>query len=411
MKKKIDVMFLGGLFPKEIENEIIDNSKKNVQNAANTLQWAILEGLNFHLNGNLFVLNSMYIGSFPILYKKPFIKDFYFYEGISTKNNSFNSGFINLPVYKQLSRYNNLKKEVTKWINNSENKKIVIAYAMTITFTKLLKYIKKLDGNIITCLIVPDLPQFMNVNGKAVYKILKNFEIEEINKDLEYIDKFVILTEAMKDVLDIDKEFTVIEGIAPVIKKKKVGNFEKIINKTILYSGGIEKEYGVIDLIEGFINAKNSEEWTLVLCGSGSMVDEVKKRTESIPNINFLGLIPREEVLQIQESASLLVNPRNNDNEFVKYSFPSKTLEYMSSGTTLLGFKLDGIPSEYNQYMYLIDDYEFSIQKAFEYIFEINPKDLIALGLKAKSFVENEKNPIFQTKKIIDFLNGSIYEN
>ena len=38
------------------------------------------------------------------------------------------------------------------------------------------------------------------------------------------------------------------------------------------------------------------------------------------------------------------VNPRQNNEEFTKYSFPSKTMEYLASGVPVVAYKLDGIP-------------------------------------------------------------------
>lgn len=41
------VVFLGGLFPEEINLEIAKNSRDLIHNAANALQWSIIKGLDF----------------------------------------------------------------------------------------------------------------------------------------------------------------------------------------------------------------------------------------------------------------------------------------------------------------------------------------------------------------------------
>lgn len=46
-----------------------------------------------------------------------------------------------------------------------------------------------------------------------------------------------------------------------------------------------------------------------------------------------------------------IVNPRENGEDFTKYSFPSKNMEALSSGIPLIAYKLDGIPNEYDQYI------------------------------------------------------------
>lgn len=40
----------------------------------------------------------------------------------------------------------------------------------------------------------------------------------------------------------------------------------------------------------------------------------------------------------------------------MKYSFPSKTMEYMSTGTPVLTTVLPGMPKEYHPYVYLLEE-------------------------------------------------------
>ena len=72
--KSTKIIFLSGLYPKELENAVLDNSKVGMQNAANSLQWSIVEGLVEQTFGELSVVNSMYIGSYPFKYRKIFIE-------------------------------------------------------------------------------------------------------------------------------------------------------------------------------------------------------------------------------------------------------------------------------------------------------------------------------------------------
>ena len=62
------------------------------------------------------------------------------------------------------------------------------------------------------------------------------------------------------------------------------------------------------------------------------------------------------------KEAKLLINLRNPEDKYTKYSFPSKTFEYMVSGTPFFTTKLEGIPSEYYNYLYCIDSYETNLK-------------------------------------------------
>ena len=48
------------------------------------------------------------------------------------------------------------------------------------------------------------------------------------------------------------------------------------------------------------------------------------------------------------KNADLLVSPRLPDDFTTRYTFPSKVLEYITSGTPVLSNKLPGIPVEYD---------------------------------------------------------------
>ncbi|MDQ0883017.1 glycosyltransferase [Peribacillus sp. V2I11] len=409
MDKNLDVLFLGGLFPKEKENDILNYSRGSIQNAANNLQWGIALGLDANLNKPIKILNSLYIGSFPKRYKKLCI-DTYPFSHTQGANEDINVGFLNLTGIKNFSRFLTLKPYVKKWAEKeTDKKKVIIAYAMTPTFTYLLNYAKKINNNIITCLIVPDLPQYMNLSSKRnkLYDSLKKLEIKQISKDMNYIDSYVLLTKYMRDALNlnISKPTVVIEGIATdVFKHVESISKEKGI-KTVLYSGGLAKKYGIIELLNAFGRLSN-ENYRLIICGSGEAEYDVIEAGKKDSRIIFKGLLPREEVLKLQKSSTILVNPRPNNEEYTKYSFPSKIMEYLSSGVPMVGYKLDGMPSEYSDYFFPIKVDDDGFYKTLNEVLSKSKDELDKKGFRAKEFVLTYKNQREQAAKIIQMLNG-----
>ena len=59
MRSDTNYLFLGGLFPKEIEKEIFSNSTGAVQNAANAFQWNIINGFDQNLTKPIKIINSL----------------------------------------------------------------------------------------------------------------------------------------------------------------------------------------------------------------------------------------------------------------------------------------------------------------------------------------------------------------
>ena len=110
-------------------------------------------------------------------------------------------------------------------------------------------------------------------------------------------------------------------------------------------------------------------------------------------------------VIQAELEADLLINPRPTHEEFTRYSFPSKNMEYMATGTPVLTTDLPGMPEEYKQYVYLLkDETEDGVCQALIQIFKEPDKERSEKGKKAKRFVMEKKNNVRQAKKVVDLV-------
>lgn len=402
------VLFLGGVFDENMEKEILKKSKGTVHYAANKLQWNLIDGLLQIKSIDLEILSAPLIGSYPkdysdisIVGKNTFYKN-------KVKSNYVN--FNNIWGYKSISRKKSLIKNIRDFALDKHNNKSIIIYSPHTPFLQAAVYAKALDHSIHICLVVPDLPQFMNLNEKRsiMYDILKGIDVGIFNKNSKYVDSFVLLTEPMKDVLNVGKRpFTVIEGV--VSAENSINN--EMINTdnimTVVYTGTLNKKFGVVNLVKAFhkVRAKNVY---LKICGRGDSEDIIKEYASKDNRIKFLGQLSNEEAVKLQKKATVLVNPRQNNEEFTKYSFPSKNMEYLLTGRPVIAYKLDGIPDEYDNYFYYIDDDSIeSLTKLIEKVLAMSEEDRIKFGDVARCFVLREKNNYKASKKIIDMIQES----
>ena len=130
---------------------------------------------------------------------------------------------------------------------------------------------------------------------------------------------------------------------------------KKTSPRSVFYDGGVSKQYGLADLVEGFRMA-DIPNARLEIYGPGDYVPELQKIAEEDSRIIYGGMLMNSEIVEREQQATLLVNPRPTHEEFVKYSFPSKTMEYMASGTPVLTTRLPGMPKEYYPYVSFIDE-------------------------------------------------------
>ena len=123
------------------------------------------------------------------------------------------------------------------------------------------------------------------------------------------------------------------------------------------------------------------------------------------PNISYGVMLLSSEIVEKEQQASLLVNPRPTGEAYVKYSFPSKTMEYMASGTPVLTTVLPGMPEEYYPYVYFIrEESAEGICKALRQVFSQEEDERFRKGCAAREFVLESRNNVSQGRKILEML-------
>ena len=179
---------------------------------------------------------------------------------------------------------------------------------------------------------------------------------------------------------------------------------EQSDEKILLYTGTLHARYCIMTLLRAFMMLKNPS-YRLVICGDGDSRNTVLECVKMDNRVSYKGQLPREEILVLQQKATLLVNPRTSEGEFTKYSFPSKTIEYLASGTPVLLYKLAGIPDEYYEYCFTVEDNsDEALSKKIDEILNMDRAVLRSLGMRARKFILTEKSPKNQCKKLVDFI-------
>ena len=402
----LDILFLGKFFPKEKEAEIKSKMKSGMQDAANALQWSIIDGLDENDCGTIKILDRLPVDSYPRGYTDRYIEEYVFQHTVRYPSDDKIVGCTNLTIVKQFANRAPFAAELRKWIGNDcGRQKILMLYTASRLFLSLAQYAKRLDPNIVTCCIIADLPEFISAQTlHGIRKVFNDYETRKTNSLYRYIDKFVLLTDQMAERLHITVPYTVMEGIAPVdtveVDESIAQRFKN--EKYILYTGTLNYEFGIGTLLEAFALIPDND-LKLVICGFGEAEKAILEAKDS--RLIYLGKIDRKQALALQRNATVLVNPRQNNQEFTKYSFPSKTMEYLAAGVPVVAYKLDGIPDEYDEYLhYAPDNSPEALAEVMSDLLRKPENERKELGRKAQRFVLEEKNYIAQTKRILELL-------
>lgn len=393
------LLFVGSIYPDYLLNYLLSIGE-GADFAANNFQQALLEGFVAHC-GRIEIVSSPSIAN-------PHVCDAHMLcareSSVAELGNSslYYVGSTKKKWLKLPSELFRVRSTVKHLLCDDVSKNIVCCYALHSPFLLALVSLRRRFKK--GCVIVPDLPEFMSDQESLFRRIVKRIDRKVIDYCVRRLDCFAFLSDAMADQLPIkDQPWVLVEGI---YRSKTVPDIKKNDKIVILYTGQLKKRYGVFDLVEAFKRIPNSD-YELWLCGGGSQ-EEMKwlqSQSDCDGRIKLLGRVSPDKALALQKEARLLVNPRHSDEEFTKYSFPSKTMEYLASGTPTLMCRLSSIPEEYYEHLFFFDDesVEGMANKIIE-VCQISENALARKGLAASEFIRTRKNAFQQVGKILSLL-------
>lgn len=271
-------------------------------------------------------------------------------------------------------RYISFIKE-TKHIIKNQNIETIFVDAMNYQCLKIaLKAKKQLH-----CKLIPILTD----NPYNISFMKKTYQ-DKLIKVAQKGDSFVALTQGLNDLYNHTKKpYVIVNGIVP---DKITEPSENKYGKYIFFGGAMMKRYGVYDLIKAYQEI-NPNSISLLLAGHHYDLAEVNKAINNNKNIKFLGTLPYKEIKQLEENAYININPRPYEEQLDKYSIPSKTIEYASSGRlTISGINTE-LKKIYGDSLIWIKNN--NIKESLEIALRLSDKEYNQLTNKAQEITYN----------------------
>ncbi len=386
----MDIIYVASTCTPQKYYEYVEKQGKRVSQQAQKYNYLLADG---------FVKNGAKV---TLLSSRPMNRDlshkFWFKGERKTDKNGvqfYYLPFINFPGMRSLFLFFGMFFKILF----AKGKPEIICDALNIVSALAVIMVSKIR-NLHTIGIVTDVPCHRPNQGKPSMHERMNLWI------MKRFSAYLLLTEQMNEIVNTKKHpYIVLEGHADesmaAVENALVNKYDK---KVCIYAGTLRSIYGIEYLVKGFIVA-NIPDTELHIYGNGDFAQKLKEYTKEYPNILYFGVAPNEEVVKEEIKATLLINPRPTHEEYTKYSFPSKNMEYMASGTPVLTTRLPGMPRQYEPYVYLINDESVDgVKKALEEVFSNSRQELHKRGMLAKKFILDEKNNRVQAKKVIDVL-------
>lgn len=394
-------IFCSSVFNMEHYGHLCAKSKVPLSLADHNLNSNLILGLDEATGTPVTLINNTPIPNYPNYPKIFFKKQSWQHTPGST---DINCGFINLPAIKHLSRAVTTYQGIKKAVKAAGNEPVLLlTYDIHLGACLAIRRAKRKFRNVRTFLFMPDVPNVVLTasTGGNITRAAKLRAAIKM-KFISQFDSYGFIAAALADVVDITrKPYAVIEGIynnhQPPLAEPTTDK------KIIFYSGQLNPAYGMENLLDAFQELyKTHPDHELWICGSGKLAEKIRQLEKACPGIRYFGYVDGTRVRQLQAEATVLINPRQNTDAFTKFSFPSKTMEYLASGKPVIGYKLDGIPSEYDPYInYVPDNSQKALQDTLLEICSLPEAARKAMGQQARVFILEKKNPKAMCQRIV----------
>lgn len=399
------IIFIGHFFPRQLLKDLSYNSFGKAGLSNHNFEMSIINGLCKQDGIDLRCLSIPGVYSYPHNNRTIFTKP----ESYDYKNTRMESvGFCNLMLVKEIWSTIALAFKLIRLISERNDARIDLIINTPdnrlLNATRFARWFTR--KRITQTVIIPDIPSMLT--GMDKQNPIKGYLLKYINcssmKMVLSSDGLVLLTEAMMDFVDKSVRHIVMEGIVDVETMDMELKDEMLDRKVILYTGTLRKIFGVMNLVKAFqlLETNDAELW---ICGSGDSEEAINEAAIMDHRIKYFGLVDSQTALKMQRQATVLVNPRTSEGEYTKYSFPSKTMEYLLSGKCTVMNRLPGIPEEYYDYVFTPEDE--SIGALVECLSQVLAMDENARRIRTKAgrnFIVTQKNSKVQTKRILDMI-------
>ena len=206
-----------------------------------------------------------------------------------------------------------------------------------------------------------------------------------LTKKAQFCSGFVTLTEELNIIYNRNKKPSItIEGIVDNIDYLPIE-----VDRPYFYFGGsLLRRYGVYNLIEAF-KSLHRDDIDLLIAGHTYHENELMQSISDCPNIKFLGTVSIDQNFAYECNAIANINPRPYSEDLDRFSIPSKTLEYLSSGVPTISIKNSKLMSKFKDEILWVNSNEVEdLKSIMNEVLNSSFEERQDFGRKAKEKVQ-----------------------
>ncbi|RCW28878.1 glycosyltransferase [Pseudidiomarina tainanensis] len=397
-KDKPKVLFLSFYLPYKESVSIIQNDSWPQIQTVNFLEKFVKSTLFKNNHFDIEFISAPPVTDYPNFRKIFFRKKIYKDNSHGVDKKIISIAFLNLPIIKILTRFFSFLIEMIFRKDTPHAAIICFSIHLPMLFSS---YIVSRFKKIPLIGVWTDPPNIPNEFDPYVKRKLRKAEAYLVQYLMKRCDAVIALTECL--AVDFSQanstKYLILNGFAPDVKcSAKIRNSTKL---TIVHIGSLMERYGLKLLIDAFDELR-LEDVELVFYGVGDVIPYLEKIIEKNSAIKYNGFLNPDQVTHVLNQADFLINCRDPNADLVKYSFPSKMLEYLASGTPIITTLLPSFSRDIDRSVILINGYDKeSIKEAILIAKNINDRrynDLSKSSLTvARSFTVESQSTLIQS--------------
>jgi glycosyltransferase involved in cell wall biosynthesis len=252
--------------------------------------------------------------------------------------------------------------------------------------------------------VLTDPPGVAGSDDGVLIKVLRRVDARLVRLALARCDGVVALTQALADDFAPGRPCLVMDGILNAPSLTTHNGHLRRDTFDIAYAGGLTRAYGVDRLVEA-VRAMHDPRVRLRIFGRGELDGWLREQASMDGRIQPPEFLEQEDLARELSRADVLVNPRPADQDFVKYSFPSKVIEYLSMGVPIVTTRLAGIPADYEgRLVFAESDTVEGLRGAISRVLAMPGAEAHALGEAGAEFVRVTRGAQAQGARLRRFL-------
>lgn len=389
----LDVIFLGYVVKPAEANKTTGASV-----AGNKMQWNVVRHLGERDDMRIHCVTVTPLAAFPHDRK---IWQSRQREQLTEQVVSTRVRYMNLPIIKQFWQTISVYREAKRLLRQYPQA-VIMAFNLFPQVGIPLRWLSKKASTV--CLLA-DLPIDDNTNRRGLSSWLRKQFEKSTWKSMKACERFIVLNPHVAELYLPGKPYIVVDGgvdeqdIQPMKYKPK-----ECREHNIMFCGALTEYNGIRNLIAA-MGKVHDRSIVLDIYGDGYLRSDVEAATKENPRIRYHGRVSNQTVMQKQKEAWGLINPRIVNDPIAQVTFPSKTFEYLLSGTPVISTRLNGYGPEYRDCMIFAEqDTPEGIAEAIDRMAGMPEDELADMVSRARDMVCFQKSWKIQAKRIADSL-------